>query len=229
MLTILGAFHQIGGLELVTTNAGTVQLEERHVLSQSAGLPSLLIDPAQAVKLSPDFVNQGEVFMGRISSLDGAADPKLINQHYLLQSKSHGAITLPLRVTSTLVLKESLNGHKFSVNTEFGFISTKKLVVAAGIWTQDVVTSLGVSLPIIPVLHPYAYGPERSPRDYQQPFVRWLERHIYARDHGNRDGWGTYDHDVIICTPKDSSSQDLIIPRYIQVFQFHLLCTPNAI
>lgn len=45
-----------------------------------------------------------------------------------------------------------------------------------------------------PVAHPYVHGPPHAPAPVKTPFVRWPEHHVYARDHGDRLGLGTYDH-----------------------------------
>jgi len=57
----------------------------------------------------------------------------------------------------------------------------------------------GQVLPLTPVAHPFLYGPLhdvplRSSGPVGSPFVRWPEHHVYARDHGDRLGLGTYDH-----------------------------------
>ncbi len=38
------------------------------------------------------------------------------------------------------------------------------------------------------------YGTLHGRNAAQSPFVRWPEHHVYARDHGDRLGLGTYDH-----------------------------------
>jgi len=44
------------------------------------------------------------------------------------------------------------------------------------------------------------YGKPHSPVGLS-PFVRWPEHHVYARDHGDRLGLGTYDHVPVPITP----------------------------
>lgn len=167
--------------------------------------------------------------------LDGTVDQRLIARHYQEEVKSRGVVLLPTKVTS--ISQESSEnhpaGHNFCVTTNFGNLSTKKLIIATGIWTTRLMESLGVDLPIISVLHPYAYGPVRFPRSLKQPFVRWPERHIYARDHGTFDGWGCYDHEPIRCVPDDSAlfsplSEDQA-PRYILPKQILFIAETSSI
>ncbi|WP_039937974.1 NAD(P)/FAD-dependent oxidoreductase, partial [Streptomyces himastatinicus] len=68
------------------------------------------------------------------------------------------------------------------------------VVLACGIWGPAVAALAGVGLPLVPVGHPYVHGPRHTAPHPPSPFVRWPEHHVYARDHGDRDGLGTYDH-----------------------------------
>lgn len=67
------------------------------------------------------------------------------------------------------------------------------VVLAAGIWGPALAALAGQRLPLTPVAHPYVHGPVR-PATASSPFVRWPEQHVYARNHGDRLGLGTYDH-----------------------------------
>jgi glycine/D-amino acid oxidase-like deaminating enzyme len=68
------------------------------------------------------------------------------------------------------------------------------VVLACGIWGSNVARLADLNLPLVPVAHPYVYGPRGQARP-GTPFVRWPERHVYARHHDDRIGLGTYDHE----------------------------------
>jgi hypothetical protein len=55
-------------------------------------------------------------------------------------------------------------------------------------------------MPLTPVAYPYVFGPVHSELFQTAPFVRWPDAHVYAREHGNRLGLGTYNH-VPIAVP----------------------------
>jgi glycine/D-amino acid oxidase-like deaminating enzyme len=219
--TITGGFQQVGGLEIASTEAGIAQLHSRHSLARTAGLPSQILNSVEASQLAPDFAINDEGSKGLFFPLDGTADSKLISKYYLSEAKSQGVILLSLKVTSISqpALAKYPAGYNLEVSTELGFLGTKKLIVATGIWTSELVKTLGIDLPIVPVLHPYAHGPERSARGIQQPFVRWPERHIYARDHGNSDGWGSYDHEPIRYAPANSALLNSSVQRYDPIYK----------
>tara|TARA_R110002060_G_scaffold15919_6_gene22154 strand:+ start:687 stop:1088 length:402 start_codon:yes stop_codon:yes gene_type:complete len=123
-------------------------------------------------------------------------------------------MVLEANVSSIDSNSASSDSSKFSITTDLGTLQAKTVVVATGIWTQELLKSLDIALPIIPVAHPYAYGPSRPVREIKQPFVRWPERHIYARDHGEVDGFGSYDHEPVIGNPKHSALCDRVTERY---------------
>ena len=50
------------------------------------------------------------------------------------------------------------------------------------------------------------HGPLRAPARARTPFVRWPEQHVYARDHGNRWGVGSYAHAPIPVDVEDFGS-----------------------
>lgn len=78
------------------------------------------------------------------------------------------------------------------------------VVIACGIWGLTVAALAGVAPPLTPVALPYVHGPPRpAVGDARGPFVRWPEQHVYARDHGDRDGFGSYDHRPIPIEPDD--------------------------
>jgi glycine/D-amino acid oxidase-like deaminating enzyme len=70
-------------------------------------------------------------------------------------------------------------------------------VIACGIWGPSVAALAGVTLPLVPVTHPYVYSAQRAETHPASPLVRWPEFSVYARDHGDRDGLGTSNHDPL--------------------------------
>ena len=80
------------------------------------------------------------------------------------------------------------------------------VVLACGIWGQQVAALATLRVPLVPVAHPYVHGPLRAPTATGSPFVRWPEHHVYARDHGDRLGLGSYAHAPIPVDVKDFGS-----------------------
>ncbi|KAH7364854.1 N,N-dimethylglycine oxidase [Rhexocercosporidium sp. MPI-PUGE-AT-0058] len=199
---ITGAFQPVGGLEIASTKAGIAELHHRRELAHAAGLSADIISSDEASKLAPHFHAQDSLSQALFFRSDGIAHPSTIVQYYQAEAKAQGAVIFEGKVSYIASQDEE---HHFSIVTDLGALEASKVIVATGIWTQELLKSLNIVLPIIPVAHPYAYGPSRLVREIKQPFVRWPEKHIYARDHGDVDGFGTYDHEPSTAVPRQSA------------------------
>lgn len=200
-----GGFQNVGGLEIASTAEGIANLRARHELAKAAGLEAELLTSTQVAEIAPDFHAEDETSVGLLFPGDGTADPPLIVKYYQEQATANGVCIMAENVSGISVGEDG----KFSLDTSQGHLKTNKLIVAAGIWTPNLANSLGIDLPIVPVAHPYAYGPTRPRREKQQPFLRWPERHVYALDHGECDGLGSYSHKPIAVAPGQSALSQL--------------------
>jgi glycine/D-amino acid oxidase-like deaminating enzyme len=200
-LKVPRAFQKVGGLEIASSKEGIQELKKRREVAMESGLEAEILSSKEVSELAPDFHAEDEESIGLYFAGDGTADPPLIVRHYQDQVKAHGASIVATKVSAIVVGKDG----KLSLATDHGALETDELIVAAGIWTAFLLQTLGINLPIVPVAHPYAYGPVRPRREKQQPFVRWPERHVYASDHGDCDGFGTYDHEPVPCVPGENA------------------------
>ena len=108
---------------------------------------------------------------------------------YQASARANGAAFLSIKALGI----EHSNGAVTGVNTPTGTLPADKVIVASGIWAPAIVEPL-IHLPLIPVAHPYVHGATRPVRAKSSPFVRYPEKSVYARDHGDNDGFGSYDH-----------------------------------
>lgn len=89
-----------------------------------------------------------------------------------------------------------------TIKTASGDINSEgsTVILVTGIWTSSLIHSdnnpiTQFPIPVVPVAHPYTFTSPRARRvGASYPFVRWLDHHVYAGDHGDRDGLGSYDH-----------------------------------
>lgn len=207
--SIPGGFEAVGGLELASTPEGVKTLRERLGYAKQAGLPAEIVTAEDATCLAPDFVKPAEVKRGLYFPTSGTANPGVLTAHFKERAQRNGVLFVEVAVTGL----EMDNGVIAGISTSKGPLRTASdtVVLATGIWTQQILSSTTSSspithtpIPIIPVAHPYTYTslrPRRQGRPY--PFVRWPEHHVYARDHGNRDGLGSYSHTPTVALPTD--------------------------
>ena len=209
----LGAFQRIGGLEIASSRCGIAQLYHRQMLAQKDHLPAEILTSEEAARIAPDFHAEDKTSKGLFFPSDGTAEPVKIADYYRTEAKARGVLILDTKASS-IWTETSSTSSIYHISTTMGSISTKTLVLATGIWTPGLIQDLDIDLPVVPVLHPYAHGPDRPIRDLQQPFVRWPEEHIYARDHGDHDGFGSYAHVPLPCTPSKSALEKETIDGY---------------
>ncbi|KAL1884693.1 hypothetical protein Plec18167_002285 [Paecilomyces lecythidis] len=217
-LSVPGGFDRVGGLELSSTTSGVETLFRRRGLAQSVGLPAEIISPEVAVSLAPDLIDVDSVKTGLYFSSDGTANAQAITSYYIKQAKAGGADFLEATV-SGFETKGGVEGDDVeieSILTTEGKIHAEgsTVILATGIWTQYLMKSTNGNdasltkypIPIVPVSHPYTFTPTRPPRPGKPyPFVRWLDHHVYARDHGDRDGLGSYDHSPLQIEPTQTA------------------------
>ena len=122
----LGApfFEQVGYLFLATTETGLAELEERAELQRSLGVPVVTADPPDGVR--------GDDVVGTVACWsDGIADPPAVARELVRRAADRG-VAVREREDAT-----QLDGDVF--------------VIAAGPWSGEVGTALGVELPIRPL------------------------------------------------------------------------------
>ncbi|KFY35806.1 hypothetical protein V494_05583, partial [Pseudogymnoascus sp. VKM F-4513 (FW-928)] len=181
-----GGFSQTGGLEIASTAEGIKTLEERAEQAREAGLEARLLSSEEVAGLAPQFHDVDGVSKGLYFPSDGVAEPERIVEAFQTSARSRGVEFLEGSAQSIVHSAGVVTG----VQTPNGFIGASKVIVASGIWSASLLKGL-LHLPVIPVAHPYIYGPSRPAREKKTPFIRWPEKMVYARDHGECEGFGT--------------------------------------
>ncbi|MEV0697436.1 FAD-binding oxidoreductase [Saccharopolyspora sp. NPDC050389] len=181
-------FDRVGGVEVASTPEAAAKLEERAELAARAGLGHRLLDAAETVALAPELIDPAHCRRGLHFTDDGTARAGVITA--ALRKRSSARF-----VDDAAVVGIELRGNRVSaVRTATESFPADDVVLASGIWGPVVASLVDQRIPLTPVAHPYVYGPKRAESAARTPFVRWPERHVYARDHGDRLGLGTYDH-----------------------------------
>ncbi len=96
---------------------------------------------------------------------DGHASPEAVVQGYAAGARRHGATVLTNCGASGIAVE---GGEITGVLTEHGTIETGTVVCAAGVWSPDLARSVGVELPVVPILREIGYTapadlPDRIP------------------------------------------------------------------
>jgi glycine/D-amino acid oxidase-like deaminating enzyme len=184
-------FDRVGGLEVACTATAMNDLLRRAALAQTAGLTARVLDAAETVALAPQLINPDRCIGGVLYPADGTARAEVITTALKAKAEAAGArFRYDTTVTGIDVGGSSVRG----VAAGGSVYPADNIAIACGVWGPAIAALAGEQLPLTAVAHPYVYGPSRPAAIARRPFVRWPEHHVYARDHGNRLGLGTYDH-----------------------------------
>jgi sarcosine oxidase subunit beta len=158
-------FQQVGYLFLLSRQQDVAAFERSIELQNQLGVPSRLIDPGEAKRLSPPIDTDG-LLAAAFSPDDGLATPEAVVQGYAAGARRHGAHLQ----TACELLDVRLRGEVIqAVVTSKGVVETPALVCAAGAWSRQVGAMVGVDLPVIPyrrqvlVTEPVAGLPQQLP------------------------------------------------------------------
>ena len=198
-------FDRVGGLEVAGSAAGWARLERRITMARAAGLPAQLRTAEETVHQAPDLVDPAGCVGGAFFAADGTARARVITAALREQASAAGA-RFHYATTVTGIRTAGGAGEAWTVSTDDQELSADDVVLACGIWGQQVAALASVRVPLVPVAHPYVQGPPRAPAATGSPFVRWPEHHVYARDHGDRLGMGSYAHTPIPVDVEDFGS-----------------------
>ncbi|TXT10787.1 hypothetical protein VHUM_02292 [Vanrija humicola] len=182
-----GGFATAGGMEVALASPDPDVA--RAALADAAGLPHRLLSGAEARALAPTFVDE-RALAAVYFPTDGLANAKAIAKYGQDAARAAGATLLDADVSGI-----SKNPDGYRIESSQGSFSVRHVVVATGVWGGQLVPSLQATA--VSVAHPYGYSTKHATRSTLQPFVRWPGAHVYARDHGPRDGVGSYDHETV--------------------------------
>ncbi|MDQ3085877.1 MAG: FAD-binding oxidoreductase, partial [Actinomycetota bacterium] len=140
-------FRQVGYLFLLDRPEDVPLFEQSVALQNELGVPSRLVEPDEAGRLSP-LAGLDGVLAGTFCALDGHASPEAVAQGYASGARAHGA-TVVTGCTASAVATDDV--HVRGVVTDQGTIQTDTVVCAAGVWSPAFARTAGVELPVEPV------------------------------------------------------------------------------
>jgi glycine/D-amino acid oxidase-like deaminating enzyme len=195
-------FYPVGSLEVATTRERWMDLSRRCGYAASWGLQGELLSPREAQELLP-LLNPDAIHGAYYVASDGIAKAVRAAEYFGKQAEALGARFYGnVEVTGI----EQHNGRVSAVVTSQGRIATEKVLVCAGIWGPRITRMVGLHLPLTPVQHQYARTtplPELlgETREIAHPILRHQDGRLYARQHGDFYGIGSYAHEPILTAP----------------------------
>jgi sarcosine oxidase, subunit beta len=140
-------FHQVGYLFLLDSPQALGHFEASVALQNGLGIPTRVIGVDEARRLSPLIVPDGLV--GAVfSPTDGHCTPESVVLGYASAARRAGATLLPHCAATGIDVRD---GQIVAVRTEAGTIRTDTVICAAGAWSAQVGSWVGVDLPVTPL------------------------------------------------------------------------------
>ena len=138
--------QRVGYLFLLSDPADVRTFEASVRLQNELGVPSRMIDPAEAARLSPLIRTDG-LLAAAYSPEDGHCTPESVVQGYAAAARRLGVRVL---TGCEVVGIETAGGTIRSVLTTRGAIRTSTVVCAAGAWSAAIGEMVGSPLPVVP-------------------------------------------------------------------------------
>jgi len=202
-------FLQVGGLEVATTPERLADLHRRHGWLTSWGVSSRVVSAEECAKLHP-LLDPERILGGLHTPTDGLANPVTAVSAQAKVAEGRGVRfvgdceVLDVRVE---------DGRVRGVETTQGGFSADIVVCCAGIWGPSVAAMVGMTLPLTPLAHQYAWTtavPEldRIDTGVPRPILRHQDHDLYYRERGDQVGIGYYGHDPMPVDPSEITRRE---------------------
>ncbi|WP_240770352.1 FAD-binding oxidoreductase [Nocardioides sp. GY 10127] len=173
--------HQVGYLFLLDDPAHVAAFEANVALQNSMGVPSRMIDVAEAMRLSP-YINPEGLLGAAWSPNDGHCTPESVVLGYAGAARRAGATLLRNTPVEGI---ESDGSTITGVRTPAGTIATDTVVCTAGAWSKALGEMVGVDLPIEPVRRQIVVTEQIPNLDPRTPFTIDFSTTFYFHNEGN--------------------------------------------
>ncbi|KAI2633496.1 Dimethylglycine oxidase [Xylaria nigripes] len=211
-------FNQVGGLEVATTPERLEDLKRKQGYAYSWGIDARLISAEECREIYPALTDSGMVLGGLHIPSDGLAMAARTVQALIKRTRDAGVHYLESTPVTGI---EKVDNHVTGVVTPNGTIPADIVVSCAGFWGVKIGDMVGVSIPLLPMIHQYAkttalprdnstsnitenvgLAAERftdadaqvSSNSATMPILRYQDQDLYYREHGMQYGIGYYGH-----------------------------------
>ncbi|MQA79481.1 MAG: FAD-dependent oxidoreductase [Streptosporangiales bacterium] len=196
----------VGGLEVATTPERLAELHRRYGWLRSWGVEASVVDTDECVRLH-SLLDGDVVLGGLLTPTDGIFKAVRAVEAQAGRARERGARFLE-RHEVLDVLTEG--GRVTGVRTNHGDLRADIVVCCAGIWGPKVTRMVGMTLPLTPLGHQFAWTspvPALAGQTAEsvRPIVRHQDHDLYYRERGDQVGVGYYGH-----RPMPLSADDLV-------------------
>ncbi len=174
--------HQVGYLFLLEKPEHVEAFEKNVALQNEIGVPSRMIEVAEAKALSPLISTHG-LLAAAYSPTDGHCTPESVVNGYAAAARRAGA-RLVRNCAVTAI--GSTGGTLTEVVTDKGTIATDTVICTAGAWARNLGAMVGVDLPVEPLRRQILTTGPMPGLDARTPFTIDFSTSFYF--HGEGEG-----------------------------------------
>ncbi|MEE3852339.1 FAD-dependent oxidoreductase [Gordonia sp. LSe1-13] len=191
-------FNHVGGLEVATTERRWNDLHRKAGWAASRGVEYELLGPSEVAALHP-LVDPDTILGGLHTPRDGLAKAVRAVEAQAWRAMERGATFVGHQDVVEVI---ETNGQVRGVRTTTDVFDADIVVCCTGFWGREFGRRVGLTIPLVPMAHQYAYTtPLASRRDANSalaeaslPILRHQDQDLYFREHGDRLGIGFYGH-----------------------------------
>lgn len=221
-------FSHLGGLEVATTEARLDDLHRKAGWAASRGVEHELLSPAECLERHP-LIDPDQIVGGLFTPRDGLAKALRAAEAQATRAISRGARFVPHTEVIDVV---ECNGEVRGVRTATGVVDADIVVCCTGFWGREFGHRVGLTIPLVPMAHQYAYttplesrhGANSAVAEASLPILRHQDRDLYYREHGDRLGIGYYGHRPM---PSDVNALDYDSTVSLEEMPSKLMFTPD--
>ncbi len=208
------SLHLPGGLVLAGTPERMDWLKMAQARGRYLGLDAEIVSMDEAARRMP-LIDKKHFIGAMYDPLEGHLDPSGTTHAYARAATKQGAEIY--RKTKVEDLQQRSDGS-WDVVTDQGTIVAEHVVNCGGLWAREVGRMVGLELPILAMEHHYLITediPHLLNKDAELPHCIDFEAEIYLRQERQGVLLGTYEHDGVPWSPKQTPwdfSAELLAP-----------------
>jgi sarcosine oxidase subunit beta len=172
--------REVGYLFLLSSPEDVSAFEANVALQNDLGIPSRMIGVDEARRLSPLISTDG-LLAAAYSPTDGHCTPESVVLGYASAARREGATLLSHCAATGIDVRD---GRIVAVRTAAGPIETDTVICAAGAWSAEVGSWVGVDLPVTPVRRQILVTEPVPGLDPHTPFTIDFDTSFYFHGEG---------------------------------------------
>lgn len=175
-------WRETGSLRIALSERSAAEVRRVADVASSAGLEVELLDAAALQAHFPALEDVRDVRIALWCPTDGYIQPNSVTAAYLAAAKMNGARVVPHTPVRGILVD---GGRVQGVITDRGTVRSEVVINAAGPWAGALARTVGLELPIVPVLVQYFVTGPKPGWDFASPVLRVPEIQLYARGEGD--------------------------------------------